>query len=119
MSWRNPPVAKCKQLLTPSLDGHETLISDRAAQMLMGGQMVSAPGGLPAYWSENPNLVLASQVEPTKEEKEAKLYQEMVALGMGSDPQARVIGRIDGSSQVVVPGAIALSYLRGSGKERA
>ena len=78
--------------------------------------MVRAPGGLPTYWSETPNLVLASQVEPSAEEKEAKLYQEMVALGMQRGRQARVIGRTDGSSQVV-PGAIALSYVRGSSKE--
>lgn len=77
--------------------------------------MVRAPGGLPRYWSENPNLLLASLVEPSAEEKQAKLYQEMVALGVERDPQARVIGRTDDSSQVV-PGAIALSYVRGSSK---
>ena len=75
--------------------------------------MVDAPGGLPAYWSESPNLALASQVEPTAEEKEAKLFKEMVALGYKT--QARVIGGTDGSSQVV-PGAIPLSYVRGSSK---
>ena len=78
--------------------------------------MVRAPGGLPTYWSETPNLLLASQVEPSAEEKEAKMYQEMVALGVERDPRARVIGGTDGSSQVV-PGAIALSYVRGSSKQ--
>ena len=83
-----------------------------AKKPLLGGQTVNAPGGLKPYWSENPNLSLASLVEPSAEEKQAALYQEMVALGVEYDPLARVIG----SSQVAVPGAIALSYVRGSSK---
>ena len=78
--------------------------------------MVRAPGALPTYWSETPNLLLASQVEPSAEEKEAKLYQEMVALGVERGRQARVTGGTDDSSQVV-PGAIALSYVRRPSKE--
>ena len=78
--------------------------------------MVRAPGGLPTYWSENANLSLASLVEPSAEETKAELYQEMVALGVEHDPEARVIGRTVDSSQVV-PGAIPLSYVRGSSKQ--
>ncbi|KAL8782917.1 MAG: hypothetical protein Q9195_009536 [Heterodermia aff. obscurata] len=90
MSWRNPRV-------------------DKSGELLLAGQQVGAPGGLPSYWSENANLALASLVEPTAEEQKAELFQEMVALGYS---QVRVVGGSDDSSQGV-PGAIPLSWVRG------
>ena len=111
MSWRNPFINKCKQLLSRPWKG--TNADNQAAKNLLDGQMVGAPGGLPKYWSESPNLRLASQVEPSAEEK-SKLYQEMAPTAV-RDPQGRVIDRDDDSSRVV-PGAIRLSYVRGGSK---
>ena len=62
-----------------------------AGRKLLDGKMIRSIGGLPTYWSKNPNLSLASQVEPSEEEKGLyiKLFHNMVALGAEHDSRIR------------------------------